>query len=123
MDWLLKHWTDLLAVAGVLGTFFFGFRSLFQSADLGVARAISQASFNQFWFIGDQMDNLLKPDVSHDGIIKHAASANGASHAARQMVINLSRQCLGFTPSYEPAWDPKQLPAVRRRLLRRLFLL
>jgi hypothetical protein len=121
---MLKHWIDGIAVVGGLGTFYFGFRSLLQSADLGVARAISQACFNQLWFIGDQMDKLLKPDVGHDGIVTHASNANGASHAARQMVINLSREHLGFTPSYEPAWEPKlQLPHVKKSWLRRFFRL
>jgi hypothetical protein len=104
------RWTiDVIGVIGVGGTFYFGIRSLFQSADIKVARAMTQAYFNHMWYVGDQMDKILTSSNTDSEIIKHAASANGVSHASRQMVANLGREHFGLTPKYEPAWDIKEV--------------
>jgi hypothetical protein len=111
---------------GLLGTLYFGIRSMFQSSDFEALqralRANSQGLFNNLWRIGANAEDALKTD----DMIKAQQFARGISdisQTARHTLVAFSKEHAHFSPSYEPAWEPKPVsPEAPRSSWRRLFL-
>jgi hypothetical protein len=117
----------IIAILGVVGTFYFGIRSMFQSSDIDALkralRANSQGLYNNIWRMGDNADKALKSVILPEAQ-QLAKGISDMSHTARQMLVAFSREHARFTPEYEPAWEPKQVsPEVQQNWWRRFFLL
>jgi hypothetical protein len=121
---------DIISVLGTAGTLIFGVLSLYQWTALGTLRraikAHTQTAFNNFWNIGNEMEQLLKvalntsATMDYPTVAHRAAAANAASIAARHEVINFGRQYADFAPKYEQGWNPDPV-AKKHPLLDRLF--
>jgi hypothetical protein len=121
----------VFGVIGVLLAAYFGIRSLFQSSDMEALqralRAYNQAMFNNLTRIGGRGEEILKLDELKDDLKEAKRFATGITEmtqAARHWVNAFSREQAQFVPSYEAAWEPKELPpqAPKRFLRRFLFV-
>ena len=115
---------DILGIFGLVGTFYFGIRSMFQSSDLealqGALRAHTQGMSNNLWRMGDNAERALK---STDLNEVHHLSRGIAdmSQTARHALNAFGKEHARFRPFYEPAWEPKPLPPEPVRSWRKRF--
>jgi len=120
---------DWISIAGTAGTLAFGTLSLYQWTALQTLRraikAHTQTAYNNFWSIGNEMDQLLKitldsnATLDHPTVARRSSAANSASMAARHEVINFGRQYADFVPRYEQGWNPEPI-AEKHSFWRRL---
>ena len=116
-----------LAVLGLLGTFYFGIRSLFQSSDFEMIqrslRAYNQALFNNLWRIGENAERALRAsDLAEAQQLSRGIA--DMSQTARHLLVSFSKEHTQFVPFYEPAWEPAPLtPEPTRPWWRKLFWL
>jgi hypothetical protein len=118
---------DVIGLFGVLGTFYFGIRSMFQSSDYEAlqraVRANSQGLFNNIWRMGANAEQALKA-VDLTEAQQLARGVADMSQTARHTLVAFSKEHARFCPSFEPAWEPKPVStAVERSWWRRLFRL
>jgi LytS/YehU family sensor histidine kinase len=120
-------WISALGTAGTLG---FGIVSLYQwnvlQAQRRAIEAHTQTAYNNFWNIGNEMEQLLKvaldtnATLDHATVVRRSSAANAVSMSARHEVINFGRKWADFAPKYEQGWDPepapKKLPLLKRLL-------
>jgi hypothetical protein len=121
---------DWISIAGTTGTFGFGILSLYQWTTLTALRkairAHAQTAYNNFWSVGNEMEQLIKAvtpsqtQIDWPTILKRSAAANSTSLAARHETTNFSRYCAGFVPKYEQAWNPDPIPE-RRKFWKEIF--
>ena len=101
-----------LAVLGLLGTLYFGIRSMFQSSDFEALqralRAYNQALYNNLWRIGENAEGVLK---TNDPVrVKQLAQGVAdMTQTARHMLVAFGKEHARFVPSFESAWEPKPL--------------
>jgi hypothetical protein len=118
---------DVIGPLGVLGTFYFGIRSMFQSSDFEslqrAVRANSQGLFNNLWRMGANAEGVLKA-ADLNAAKQLAQGVGDMSQTARHTLVAFSKEHARFCPSYEPAWKPEPLPAEpAKSWWRRLFWL
>jgi hypothetical protein len=112
---------------GVLGTFYFGIRSMFQSSDFEslqrAVRANNQGLFNNIWRMGGNAENALRADDFNEA--KHLVQGVAdMSQTARHTLIAFSKEHVRFVPFLEEAWNPQPLPVeAKKSFWRRLFWL
>jgi hypothetical protein len=101
---------DIVGIAGVIGTFYFGIRSMFQSSDFEALqralRACSQGLYNNIWHMGENAEQA----VSAVDLVRAQQLAKGIadmSQTTRHTLVAFSKEHARFSPSYESAWDPK----------------
>jgi hypothetical protein len=115
---------EIIGISGVVGTFYFGIRSMFQSSDFEALqralRANSQGLYNNLWRIGGNAEDALKTV----DLVKAQQLARGIadmSQTARHTLVAFSKEHAHFSPFYEPAWEPKPVSPEAQRSWRRLF--
>ena len=110
---------DAISIIGTLGTLGFGILSLYQWTALTALkkaiRAHTQTAFNNFWSIGNEMDQASKIEGLEFSAAKRCSAANATSMAARHEVINFGREYAGFVPKYEKGWSPDPVPEKPKR--------
>jgi hypothetical protein len=116
-----------VGIAGLFLALYFGVRSLFQQSDLEALqrtlRAYHQAMYNNLWRMGQNSEALLNAEDLNEAR-QLARGIGDMSQAARHWVVAFSKEQVRFTPSYEPAWEPKEpAPLERKPLWRRLFFM
>jgi hypothetical protein len=113
-----------LAVLGLIGTFYFGVRSMFQSSDFEMIqrslRAYNQALFNNLWRMGENAERALKANDLAEAQQLSRGIAD-MSQTARNMLVSFSKEHTRFVPFYEPAWEPRPLEAAPERPWWRVF--
>jgi hypothetical protein len=116
-----------VGIIGVVIAFYFGVRSLFQQSDLEALqrtlRAYNQAMYNNLWRMGQNSETLLKAEDLNEAK-QLARGIADMSQSARHWVVAFSKEQVRFTPSYEPAWEPKEpAPLEGKSLWRQLFFM
>jgi hypothetical protein len=114
-----------IGIIGLLLTFWFGLRSMFQSLDREALqcalRAYNQAIFNNLWRIGDNAEKALKA-TSLTEAQQLAKGIADMSQTARHTLVAFGREHAHFIPCFEPAWEPKPLSSEpERSRLRKVF--
>jgi hypothetical protein len=71
-------------------------------------RAHAQTAYNNFWSIGNEMEQAAKISGLDVAAARRCSAANATSMAARHEVVNFGREYAGFTPEYEQGWNPKR---------------
>jgi hypothetical protein len=104
---------DVIGLAGVVGTFYFGVRSMFQSSDFEslqrAVRANTQGLYNNIWRMGGNAENALRTKDFNEAknLVQGVADM---SQTARHTLIAFSKEHVHFVPFLEEAWNPKPLP-------------
>jgi len=120
-------WISALGTAGTLG---FGILSLYQWTALRALRraikAHTQTAYNNFWNVGNEMEQLQKIAIDSNAtldqatVVRRSAAANSTSISARHEVINFGRGYADFVPKYEQGWNPEPITE-KKTLLRHLL--
>ena len=121
---------DWISVVGTVGTVGFGILSLYQWTALQALRraikAHTQTAFNNFWNVGNEMEQLQKVVLDASAtldqvtVVRRSSAANSVSMSARHEVINFGRQYADFVPKYEQGWNPDPI-LKNTSLLKRLL--
>jgi hypothetical protein len=92
---------DVIGLFGVLGTFYFGIRSMFQSSDYEAlqraVRANSQGLFNNIWRMGANAEQALKA-VDLTEAQQLARGVADMSQTARHTLVAFSKEHARFLP-------------------------
>src|ERR1019366_1522425 len=109
---------DVIGIFGVVGTFYFGIRSMFQSSDFEslqrAVRANNQGLFNNIWRMGGNAEQALKT-MDLNEAKQLARGIADMSQTARHTLVAFSKEHARFVPSFEQAWEPKPLAAETAR--------
>jgi hypothetical protein len=103
---------DVVGAAGVLGTFYFGVRSLLQSGDFEslqkALRAYNQGLFNNIWRMGGNAEQALQAKTLEEAKLLAKGIAD-MSQTARHTLVAFGAEHALMKPFYEAAWKPEPL--------------
>lgn len=115
---------DLAGISGVVGTFYFGIRSMLQSGDFEslqrALRAYNQGLFNNLWRIGGNAEQTLKTANLEEAKLLAKGIAD-MSQTARHTLIAFGAEHALMKPFYEPAWEPVPLAPAQKPWYRKFF--
>jgi hypothetical protein len=116
--------SDPIGVAGVVGIFYFGVRSLLQSGDLEslqrAIRAYNQGLFNNIWRMGGNAEQALQATTLEKAKLFAKGMAD-MSQTARHTLVACGAERVLMKPFYEPAWRPEPLPPAPKPWSRKIF--
>jgi hypothetical protein len=117
---------DVVGAAGVVGTFYFGVRSLLQSGDFEslqkALRGYNQGLFNNLWRMGENAEQTLKASSLEEAKLLAKGIAD-MSQTARHTLVAFGAEHALMKPFYEPAWEPKALKPAPKPWYRSIFKL
>jgi|SRR5208282_876045 len=115
---------DVIGAAGVVGTFFFGIRSMLQEGELEslriALRAYNQGLFNNLWRMGGHAEEALKVKTFEEAKLLSQGIAD-MSQTARHTLVAFGEEHALKKPYYEVAWDPKPLAPAPKPWYKKLF--